>query len=228
MSDDSSLLPLAVERGWNYRPVSTSHGEGILVHYDARSVRIEENHIATSRFGVWVGQGSLGGRAFPESPRDVRISRNYIEGLGASDSVGIAAVIATDVRIDHNVIDRCATGLMVLGLPPQTDRIDVANNLVIETALGFRVSSLSATPLFDHNVFGNGRAAVRVRIGDATDRLSELLESGRMPNTSSAGPIEIPERDLGRIAGVRLRDRGVPFPGVLGKGEAPDIGIAEE
>jgi len=57
--------------------------------------------------------------------------------------------------------------------------------------------------------------------------LAAFLKKGTMPHTVLAGKIEILNRDLARISGAEVVDRGTALPGVDAKGSAPDIGVAE-
>ena len=201
-------------------------GRGIVVEGGA-GVRIEGNHVVDASVAVQVGWIEPDGPG-QSRPVDVLVARNYFERRGAPDASGVDVESGSNVRIANNLFDDVFDGVVLFGAPPRTERLVIANNLLIGVSrLAFRADDLACTALFDGNLFSPRTPSVSVEIGGTTRDLRRYLFDGHMPRSRLVPGARILHKDLGRIEGVKTRDAGLPVEGVHFEGAAPDLGVAE-
>ncbi len=214
---------------YDYRPYRSSRGAGILIYPNIRDVVIEGNHVADVPIGVLLGTTEPGTGVTSDGPRHIAIRRNYLECRLPSESHGVLVNSGQDIRIRHNVVDGCAEAFRILARPPG-EGISVANNLVLgASSLAFLVTDPQTISDFDDNVFQAPGGALRMQFGEEKADLRGYLARGRMPRTTLAASAAVEGRDVGRVTGVPVVDRGRAFEDEEEepRGSAPDIGIAE-
>jgi hypothetical protein len=126
-------------------------------------------------------------------------------------------------------VDGCAEAFRILARPPG-EGISVGNNLVLDaSSLAFLVTDPKTISDFDDNVFQAPKGALRMQFGEETADLRSYLARGRMPRTRLAASVALDGRDIGRVTGVPVVDRGRAFEDAEEDhaGAAPDVGIAE-
>ena len=170
------------------------------------------------------------GRASPGEPplqaADVSIDHNDLE-QSLPEGTAVRVESANGVRLAHNVVDGPADAFLILGAPPRTRGVTVANNLVLRVSgLAFALDDRKSAELFDYNLFSPAGASVDARLGDRRLPLTKLLKEGAMPHTKVVSDVRILNHDLARIAGAQTVGEGTPLKGFAYKG-APDIGVEE-
>ncbi len=214
---------------YDYRPYRSSRGAGILIYPNIREVVIEGNHVADVPIGVLLGTTEPGTGVTSDGPRHVAIRRNYLECRLPSEGHGVLVNSGQDIRIRHNVVDGCAEAFRILARPPG-EGISIGNNLVLGVSgLAFLVTDPITIADFDDNVFKAPGGALRMQFGEEKADLRGYLARGRMPRTTLAASAALEGRDVGRVTGVPVVDRGRAFEDEEEepRGSAPDIGIAE-
>lgn len=204
----------------NYRPDEDdrSGGTAILVNPGCRGVRFQSNSLMEASVGLLVGTSadSAGG------PREVSISRNYLENRLTSDAAAVVIESGTGVRVVNNVVDRYAEPFRV---GPAAAAVSIANNLVLEPSVAFH---LPAAPLalFDANVFG-ASAGLPAFVGEKRVPAADWLKA-HSPASRVLPGVDLEEADLGRVRGFAPADAGRRVDGVSFQGKAPDVGVAEK
>ncbi len=168
---------------------------------------VQWNHISDRAIGVQVGEVAAEGDV--RQAAKVSIDNNYIADT-FSAGTGVRIEAARDARVVHNVLDRVAQAFLVLGAPPQTERVTVSNNLALGVAaLAFALDDPKAAALFDHNVFSPSAGSLNARVGERETSLATFLKGKTMPYTKLVPGVRILNRDLARIEGVQTRDIGL-------------------
>lgn len=215
-------------RFWNHRPSRNSRGSAILLYPNVRDSFIEGNHVADSSIGIHLGTTEPGTGVGIAGPRNIAITRNYVECRSAPDSLGLLLNSGQAVRIQHNVIDGCARGLELMAQPPG-EGFSIANNLILGVSdLAFSVSSQTPVEYFGHNVFGYADRRPQAQIAADRRDVSALLSRYRMEESRAEKGVRLVGRDLARIEGASLIDRGRRTGSAEFRGKAPDVGIAEQ
>jgi hypothetical protein len=197
-----------------------------IVLGNVQDVRIEGNEIANCGLAIQVGQATPDGKAV-SAVDGAWILRNRLESQ-VSSGAGVAIEAGRDVRVVNNVLQHLTEGILILGRPPSTGAVTVANNLLIEISeVSFALSEAKAASLFDYNVFSPRGSSLDAVVGKTTLELGSFLKKGSMPHTQVLAGVAIQNRDLARISGVETVDRGVAIDGLEFLGKAPDIGLAE-
>lgn len=199
----------------NYRPVRESEGEAAVIGPGCSDVVFEKNTFIEASVGLRVDGGEK-----------ILVLRNFLENRLTPESTGLLIDGGRDVLLVNNLLDHYAEAIRVAGRPPGTDRISIANNLVLEPALAFSLDSRESAQVFEANVFSSAGGSARARIGADTMDLGKALRG--MPGSRLLRKIEILDHDLARITGFVPVDAGRPIPGVTFRGAAPDIGVAEK
>lgn len=185
---------------------------------------VQNNVVSDCAVAIQVGQAVEG--AFRQAG-DVSIDHNYIEDV-FSVGTGIRIEAARGARVVHNVLDRVAEAIVILGTPPRTEGLTVADNLAVGVSrVAFRMEDPKSARLFDYNVFSPAGASLDAWVGQRSLPLDKVLKEGAMRHTRQTPGVRILNRDLARIAGVDTVDQGTRIPGMDHRGAAPDIGVEE-
>ena len=200
-------VTLARNRLSNYRPdpEEGTTGEAIVIRSGCRDVRFESNSVLEASFAVRIGAGP------GPAPERIFFSRNYFENQLTSDSTALLVEGGREIRFWNNVVNHYAEPFRIAaaGAPGGS----VANNLVLQPTIAFRLPGSAATGFFDYNVFGAGPS------------LSADLGAGPVP---AATWMAAHMGDLGKVQGFSPIDAGKAFEGMSFQGSAPDIGVAEK
>ncbi len=193
---------------------------------EVRDGVVRSNRIYRCATGIRVGRADPKGGDLRRAV-DVTIDHNLLEGGGSSRADAFAVEAGERIRFVNNVVEGYADAILVFGKPPQTKEVTVANNLVLGASdLAFLLEAPDSARLFDYNIFSARRAA-EVQVGGRKVPLARYLEGGAMPNSRAVPGVRILQRDLARIVGIPVIDRGSPLDGIPYSGAAPDIGVAE-
>jgi len=224
----SRAVRITDNRFWNQRPSRNSRGAAILLYPNVRDSFIEGNHVADSSIGIHLGTTEPGTGVANPGPRNIAITRNYVECRSVFQSVGLSMNSGQQVRVQNNVIDGCTRGLELMAQPPG-EGFSIANNLILSASdLAFSVSSETPVEYFGHNVFGYTDRRPQAQItGDRRD-LSALVSRHRMEESRAEKGIRLVGRDLARVEGGTLVDRGKRLGPAKFRGKAPDVGIADQ
>ena len=190
---------------------------------------VQSNHVSDCEVAVQVGSAPPDGEPFAADAEDVLVDHNDFENALAAGT-GIRVEAGNRIRILNNVVDGTAEGIQVLGSVPRTRAVSVANNLVLGVSrVAFSIQDRKATDLFDYNVFSPapGSGAASVRLGDRESALAEVLKRGDMPRTRLVPGVQLLNRDLARVRGAVVVDRGKSVGELPHRGAAPDIGVEE-
>jgi hypothetical protein len=197
---------------------------GILLE-EVRDAVVRGNHVSQCTVGIQVGRGNPDDGSF-RAARNVAIDHNYLERtLPAGVACDIEAGSA--IRLTNNIVDGYSTGILLFGKPPQTEKVTVANNLVLGVSdVAFLIADPAATTLFDFNIF-RPLGPANVEVSSQTISLAQYLKDGAMPHTRLSVTARILGRDLGRVSGVATLHQGKALDGADSHGSAPNIGVTE-
>lgn len=203
----------------NYRPdeESPSAGSAIVIGAGASDVLLEGNSILEASIGLRVGEAGFSGA----SPEQVVVQRNFFQNTLTPESLALDAAAGRDVQFYNNVVDSYSDDVHAaegIGLA-------VVNNLFLGATTALVFPGSVPPFLFDYNVFAPG-TGLRTVLGGRSQAFS-VLTAGPMPHTRVLPRVEISGGDLGKITGFSPVDKGRALPGIVYKGAAPDIGIAE-
>src|SRR5262249_12055846 len=107
---------------------SGERARGILLER-SRGVLVRRNMI--SSFPVAIRGGAAGPGAATAAPsQDAAVDRNYLDGP-AGGGAGIDIEAGREVRVANNVVSRYGPAVAVLGVPPATRSVTIANNLFL-------------------------------------------------------------------------------------------------
>ena len=191
----------------------------------AREVTVRRNVISGFSVGIQVGRANPEDGSFTPA-EDVTIGRNYLES-NQPGGAGIDIEAGRRARVANNAVEGFATGILVFGAPPQTQSVTIANNLFLEVAdTAFVLADPRAVALFDYNIFSASAGVPEAQVGGETLPLDGFLRKGTMPQSRLAAA-KLLHRDLARVSGAEVFDKGTAVPGLESKGSAPDIGVAE-
>lgn len=162
---------------WGYKPSTTSDGMAITVHYWARKVKVFNNEIMNSNWGIEVSRGDKNGVSFKNVPDDVEIHHNYIhdiffssdgEASNRGNGAGIVVRESNKVKVWNNTVTSAAKTCMVVTWPnpssknpaPQApSNLQILNNSFSgcgEAELFLRSTDTRPTEwLIDHNHYGS-------------------------------------------------------------------------
>jgi hypothetical protein len=192
-----------------------------------RDIAVAQNRLRDWALAVRIGLGDAKGGPPAGRPEAVVFERNLVESR-TGGGTGIALEAGSDVRISNNVFEGLAEGFVLFGRPPQTAAVSVANNLILNLfRLAYRLEDAAAVAIFDHNIYTGARPAVSVEVGTRSIPIARALRGAGASGVFVAAGVRFLNRDLARVEGVAVVDRGRPFPNVPYEGKAPDIGVAE-
>ena len=204
----------------NYRPDEDdgSGGEAVVVGSGCRGVTFENGSILEASVAVRVGEPT--GSASP--PEKIVFHHNYLENRLTAESTAVRIDAGRDVRFSNNVINRYADPFRiaaagVLGLT-------IANNLILEPKVAFKLPLPQGWALFDYNVFG-AAAALPGAVGEK--QVGTAWMAAHMPHSRVVAGADLAGGDLSRVVGFSPVDAGKALDGSAFKGSAPDIGVAE-
>jgi hypothetical protein len=194
--------------------------------------RVERASVRTNRvsgysIGVAVGRAEpKGGPVHPAA--DVWVERNVVEcAPGREGAAAFVVEAGSAIRIVNNLADGCADGVLLFGAPPQTEKVVVANDVLLRVSdVALILQSPASATLFDYNVFSPS-GPVTAEVGGRSLSLARFLREGTMPNTQIKSGVRVLNRELARVSGVPTVDRGKTVPGLQYRGAAPDLGVAE-
>jgi nitrous oxidase accessory protein NosD len=218
---------IATNKIYNYRPGGQYNGAAITIGPDVFKAAIEENHIAEATIGIEVGAGSTG-EGNGDRIQHVFVHRNYMENRLTADSTGIVAESGRGIHVFNNIVDHYATGLRLRGGRSQRAGTAVANNVFIEPTLAFDAVQIADMRVFDSNIFSISTGLPAGQVGSEKKELAGLIADGTMPKTQLVKGADLLNRDLAHISGLTLVDAGSAQEGVVARGSAPDIGVAEK
>jgi hypothetical protein len=208
-----------------FRPVSSSKGDAVVVHYSARNVRVEDNDIWDAAAGI-----SVGGNREAAPPSGVVVRRNRIRDIvlvPGGFGHGIRVDTSTGTQVLHNTLARIAgPGLSTgSGSGGPTENASFRFNLV-EAAVLASLGPHAPGLRMDGNLYGAGRP-FRYFPPRATE--AQLLELAQwkalgVDADSQQAPTGLdPERLApGAPAVDRASGSAEPFCGA-----APDVGAVE-
>ena len=203
----------------------TDETRGITLE-DVRRGVVRSNHLAHCSVAIRAGRvDPEGGAAL--AVKGISIDRNYLEtGFPGGTAIDIEA--GDSIRVANNVIDGYADGILILGKSVQVHALSVTNNLVLGVSgIAFALPDPASAMLFDYNVFSPRGDRATVELGGDTVSLTRFLAGGSMPHSKVLMGVEIRNRDLARVSGIRTVDAGKRLDGITFKGSAPDLGVAE-
>ena len=187
---------------------------------------VRSNHLSGFAVAVQVGRAGAGVSA-DALVQDASIDHNHLESV-SPEGVALDLEAGRGIRFVNNVVEGYADGILLLGIPPVTQKVIVANNLVLRfSRMAFALADPSAVSLFDFNVFSPEGDTAKIETGGKTLDLASFLKEGHMPHSRVVPRVRILDRDLARIAGVETVDRGKAVSGIDFAGRAPDIGVAD-
>lgn len=187
---------------------------------------VRSNSISRFAVGAQVGRADSSGLT-GALVQEAWIDHNLFENDPA-EGVAIDLEAGRGIRVVNNILDGYADGILLLGIAPTTQKVIVANNLVLRfSRMAFVLGDPSAASLFDFNVFSPEADAAGIEVGGKGFELESFLKGGHMPHSRLVRGVRILDRDLSRIVGVETVDRGKPVPGIDFAGRAPDLGVAE-
>ena len=206
-------------------PSRVGRGEALRIE-GGREIVTSESRFRDWALALRVGLvEASGGRA--ARPEQVVFERSYVESRIGSGT-GAAVEAGTGVRISNDIFDGLAEGVLLFGHPPQTADVTVANNLILGVAsLAFQIEDPASSRVFDHNVFTAAKEKVSVEVRGKTSDLARYLAENTVPGSKVVPSVRFLLRDLSRVEGVDVVDRGRPLPNVSFQGKAPDLGVAE-
>jgi hypothetical protein len=216
-------VSIARNRLSNYRPNEDDGrgGEAILVRAGCRNVVFENNSVLEASVGVRVGDPTQPGPA----PEEILLKRSYFENKLTKDSAALVIEGGRDIRFQNNVVDRYAEPFRIGA--SGVEGVSIANNLILEPAVAFTLSSTGAVVVFDYNVYGGG-AGLKAATGTPpakTDAAAWMAV--HMPHSHVVQGLDLGGGDLAKVSGFSTVDAGKALEGVLYQGSAPDIGVAE-
>jgi hypothetical protein len=198
-----------------------------IVLLDAYHATVRSNALADFDVAISVGQLDPQATAVRFANEAV-IEHNHISTT-ADDGAALDLEAGTRLRFTNNLIEGYRNALLLLGTPPLTRDVTIANNVILGVSgVAFSIASVKTASLFDFNAFSPSNAKVQVEVEGKTMPLDLYLKGGLMPNTSSIRGAKVVGRDIARIAGLTTVDKGKPIAGIRFSGKAPDLGVAEK
>ncbi len=191
----------------------------------ARGVVVRRNEISGFPVAIRVGFERSEGAGPAE---EVTIERNLLES-GPDGGTALDVESAHGIRFSNNVVAGYGPAVAVFGKPRRTKSVTVANNLFLKVSdTAFVVADPLALALFDYNIYSPEGAMPAVEVEGTRSGLDAFLKGGKMPHSSVAPGVVLLQRDLARVSGAQVVDRGKLLPGLEAKGSAPDVGVAEK
>ncbi|WP_223639168.1 nitrous oxide reductase family maturation protein NosD [Corallococcus sp. EGB] len=215
---------------YNHRAVSTSAGEGILIHMSPTDVTLEDNVLYANARAIQIGGNREGA-----PPTRVILRRNLIhDGLGAADGeegTGIRIDTSVDVKVQHNTVWNLSGACLTFGTGSTgaSQGLDVRNNLFAGCGIAARGGPGRSGAVVDGNLYFRSGGAAVFNLEGATLRLADWrTKTGLDKRSQERAPafVDPGADDYQLSAQSPAREAGLPL-GLPFCGSAPDQGAFE-